>query len=59
MVGTTSRTRNDGSTVRVLPLQAKKQVVEGIVSKMALEPCRDTRISSMLTRGVSGGEVSG
>ena len=38
-------------------VQAKKELVEGIVVKLALDSCRDTRIGSVLSRGISGGEV--
>ena len=38
-------------------LQAKREQVEAIVSRLALQSCRDTRIGSVLSRGISGGEV--
>jgi len=38
-------------------LQAKRELVEGVVSRLGLDSCRDTRIGSVLSRGISGGEV--
>ncbi len=38
-------------------LQAKRELVEGVVSRLGLESCRNTRIGSVLSRGISGGEA--
>ena len=38
-------------------LQAKRELVAGVVSRLGLPSCRNTRIGSVLSRGISGGEV--
>ena len=38
-------------------MQAKKELVARVVSGLALESCRNTCIGSVLSRGISGGEV--
>ena len=37
--------------------QAKRDLVDRVVAKLALESCRNTCIGSVLSRGISGGEV--
>lgn len=39
--------------------QDKEAVVDGWIDKLALNTCRDTKIGSAMTRGVSGGQVLG
>eukprot|EP00877_Chromochloris_zofingiensis_P002281 jgi/Chrzof1/12053/Cz06g19180.t1 len=39
------------------PLAQKRQAVETLLDKLALQGCRDVRIGSTLARGISGGEA--
>ena len=41
------------------PRQAKRDIVERVIADLALQCCRNTRIGSATTRGISGGEVCG
>ena len=35
------------------------ELVDRVLARLALESCRDTCIGSVLSRGISGGEVRG
>ena len=39
------------------PLEKKKQEVDKLISKLALDTCRDTKIGNPLMRGISGGQA--
>ncbi|GLC42438.1 hypothetical protein PLESTF_000812600 [Pleodorina starrii] len=39
------------------PLASKREAVEALISRLALEKCRDVRIGSPLKRGISGGQA--
>ncbi|GIL50638.1 hypothetical protein Vafri_6770 [Volvox africanus] len=39
------------------PLASKKEAVESLIARLALENCRDVRIGTPLKRGISGGQA--
>ena len=39
------------------PLEKKKQEVDKLINKLALESCKNTKIGNALRRGISGGQA--
>ncbi|GLI60770.1 hypothetical protein VaNZ11_003002 [Volvox africanus] len=39
------------------PLASKKEAVESLIARLALEKCRDVRIGTPMKRGISGGQA--
>eukprot|EP00955_Chlamydomonas_euryale_P073402 361734-Chlamydomonas_euryale.AAC.5 len=39
------------------PLSSKKQAVDEVIHKLALESCRDVIIGDSMTKGISGGQA--